>query len=1109
MLNFGFHPVYDDVAAVLQRFDFDRALVLDNAVQSLYGDSREVRTASSVGLSLPSGVYWFAGIENSLVMQVTNGSPGASTEIQVETWDEADGHPLAEAYGWAEHLWSSASPVPKPRFNIGDRAITVPEGLDVEVKSRRFSGSYWRYSVRGPAGLSEQLENKLSLIEVSEEPENWVQELPAPANRFGATLTRTKLNGKFADTVYSFRATRTVFRPYQFKPVLKMLNTGQARLLIADEVGLGKTIEAGLIWTELEARREADRVLVVCPSALLDKWRDEMSERFGFDLTVFDGPTRENFLEKHQNGNLPKRQAFVASIESLRKWDALEILENNPPDFDLVIVDEAHSMRNSSTKSYQLGAQLSEWTLGSSMVFLTATPINLGESDLNNLLGLLDPSDFQGTSELEARLAPNAILNELGKRVNLNDGSPEEYREILSRLNGLAFEKAVTLKPEFQELQELLKEVPLSPKQIASARRCISKLNTLSTSVSRTRRAEVDGKKAIRDAEPGIQIVWGRSESDFYAEFLKWCELRAIASRTPTYFSMQMPIRLASTTLKLAAQTVVGKESNLWQGDVSDERPGSWIEPSSELKDLARAVLAGEDTKLMRLRSVLQEIHSAARQALLFTWSKENLKYLFSEFQNEFRIAVLNGDVPKHKRRTIMRDFRNGDYDFLFANKVASEGLDFEFCSAVINYDLPWNPMEVEQRIGRIDRIGQKSEVILVRNFYNDEAIDSKIMFKILQRINVFEQSIGELEPIIGRNLDVLRSAIDFTLSEEQREAKAQQFLAAVETELSNARDVADSSAGLIISNDVEISGFQDQLIASGRYMGQMELANLIADWAETDDAGTVTLRNDSKIVEIIGNSTMAGRVNNLVEAGWRSRLETSHIVSDLQNHHPIQLSLDQELSRTTELDLLTANHPLVLAATSVPGHRHARYANIRISTGTSLSAGRFLVLLAHAENAVSGGDAMWGSAVDLETGDLLGETIADAVLSNLALGEITDGLGYPKGNLARLVSRARFEIEKRHEATQNRRDKEDAAFREQRRTILTEQHERRLNGIERRLQTVLERERGQNVLRMIKGQLERQKARYEGLIAELDSNSQKPVSIKYLAVCTVEVLNG
>ena len=140
-------------------------------------------------------------------------------------------------------------------------------------------------------------------------------------------------------------------------------------------MGLGKTIEAGLIWTELEARQEADRVLVVCPSSLLNKWKEEMADRFEFELIELDGNGLKTFLERHRQNRLPRRQAYICSLERLRSWDGVAEMKDVPPEFDVVIVDEAHSMRNQDTKSYALGTQIAEWA--DNLVFLTATPINL------------------------------------------------------------------------------------------------------------------------------------------------------------------------------------------------------------------------------------------------------------------------------------------------------------------------------------------------------------------------------------------------------------------------------------------------------------------------------------------------------------------------------------------------------------------------------------------------------------------------------------------------------------------------------------------------------------------------------------------------------------
>lgn len=1106
MIRFGYHPIPDDLDKVRADAGFSRAVVVDESIDGLYDAVSAIRTASILDTGLPAGIYWFEGIELPLVMQVGAGPTGASDELVIENWDETLEHPLAEALRWGEHLWETGIPVPAPKFDVGDRALTVPGGADVEVRARTFDHRVWSYRVRGDGGLRSELEHKLAPIIVADQPDEWVLGERSTAARFGATLTRTKLRGRFADTIYSFRATRTVFRPYQFKPVLKLLQTGQARILIADEVGLGKTIEAGLIWTELEARHEADRVLVVCPSVLVDKWRDEMEERFGFDVVQLDREELKRFLEQHREGRVPRRKSYVVSLETLRTWDALEELQENPPEFDLVIVDEAHSMRNSETKSYQLGTQLSEWTIGSNMVFLTATPINLRETDLLHLLGLLEPADFDTIDDLEARLEPNAVLNDVGKMLTKQDVSGSAFDSALDRLRGLVFEKAITLRPEYGELRSILRRAPLTPKDVASARRLIGELNALSTTVTRTRRAEVDEKKAVRDAEPGIQIVWNPAESAFYSEYLKWCARRADLANTPMYFSMQMPIRLASTSVHLAARDVLRSDPEVWVGDSTEGRGANWVDPHPELVAAARQVLAVPDSKLARLGGVLEELHGLGRRALLFTWSKATLRYLQAAFKDDFRIAVLNGDVKHDQRRKIMKDFRAGEYDFLFANRVASEGLDFEFCSAVINYDLPWNPMEVEQRIGRIDRIGQESDKILIRNFYNDEAIDARIMFRILQRIAIFEQSIGELEPIIGQHMDVLRAAMDFRLTAAEQEEKARQFLTAIEAQRQGLRQVADSAAGLIISNDVEVAGLEDELIATGRYLGQIELAHLLDDWARTDDGDALEWSADGKTIELRGNPAMAARVVDLTQRGRRTRAETGTLISDLQNHVPVHLALDQEFARTSEIDLLSANHPLVMAAAEVPGHRHARFASVRIRATEDVPAGDYLVVLAHAEHASRGGDEIWGSAVDLD-GAARGEAPADAVLAALARGTFKEGRAVDVTPLPRLANRAKRELERRHREVQDRRDIEEGALTEARRAILADQHARRMSGIQRRMQTMLERDRGHKVLRMIEGQRRRQQERYEALVAELEAKKPNAVSLRYLAVCSLEVI--
>ncbi|MCC7128571.1 MAG: DEAD/DEAH box helicase family protein [Microbacteriaceae bacterium] len=1106
MLTFDYHPLTEEIELPLSQAEFARAVVMDEAVSKLYDHVSRIRISSEIVDGIPSGLFWFTGLPEPILMQVGSGKTGESQHFEVEEWDDSLQHPLVEVLKWAEHLWANGKDIPVPKFAVGDRVIAISGSSDLEIKGRVFDANSWSYKVFGEGGNRSELEKNLQLAKASDDPEDWVLTEPSAAARFGATLTRAKLKGRFLDTVYSYSATRTVFRPYQFKPVLKLLRTGRARILIADEVGLGKTIEAGLIWTELEARHEADRVLIVCPSGLTGKWRDEMQDRFNFDVTHLNSTELKRFAEQHRENRLPRRKAYVASLESLRTSAEIEEFEDNPPEFDLVIVDEAHSMRNSDTKSYELGAQLSEWTTGSNMVFLTATPINLRQTDLLNLLELLEPGDFDSLEVLESRLEPNLVLNGVGRMLTDTNVSAASFETELSKLSGMAYERAVKLRPEYAELEEILKRAPLAPKDIVEARRLIGDLNTLSTTVTRTRRAEVEEDKPIRDSEPGIEIVWTPAESDFYEEYLQWCERRAELAGTATYFAMQMPIRLASTSVHIAARDVLSRaDADIWEGDVERKSKSNWIPPHENLIDAARKVLNTPDSKLKRLRTILLDLSSQNRQALLFSWSKAALRYLQVEFKDDFRIAILNGDVRPIQRRKIMKDFRDGKYEFIFANKVASEGLDFEFCSAVINYDIPWNPMEIEQRIGRIDRIGQESEKIVIRTFYNDEAIDSRILYRVLQRIHIFEESIGELEPIIGEHMEVLHSAIDFRLTEEEREQKAQQFLIAIEARRNAVRDIADNSAGLIISNDVQVEGLKEELLESGRYLGQVELANLLDDWAKADGASAIHWATDGKSIELVGNAAMAARVKDLTQKGVRSRNETQQTIANLQNQSPILLSTNQELARTSEIELLSATHPLVLAATDLPDFHHVRFATAQISATEKVPSGEYLVLISHAENARRGGDEIWGVAIRSD-GTSAGEEPADALLAALARGEIRDSESIKIDDLPRLVRRAKRELDIRHKEVQDRRDEEEDAWREARLVLLGEQFERRKRSIQKRKETLIRKKRSESLLVMAEGQLRRGTERYENLVAEIRAQKPKALSLKHVAVCVLEV---
>lgn len=1104
-LSFGYLPDPDRVDVPLSRGKFNRALALDLALRALTDEVRDCRSLWEADVPLPEGVYWFEGVDNPLVMQVAKGAPAESASI-VPLADLTREHFLNLARGWAEQLWTQADVVPIPQFAVNDVAVLQPGDTDVTVRGRRFLTSQWTYSVVGDGRPQDVLESQLRPRPQVDSPQSWVTQAPTPAARFGATLTRAKLLGKFTDTLFSFRATRTTFRPYQFKPVLKLLQTGKAHLLIADEVGLGKTIEAGLVWTELEARQEADRVLIVCPSSLLTKWKEEMADRFGFELFELDSNGLKEFLDQHQRNRLPRRRAYICSLERLRIWDGLEVAREIPPHFDLVIVDEAHSMRNQDTKSYALGTQIAEWA--DNLVFLTATPINLRQEDLLNLLELLAPGDYGDIRDLELRLEPNRIINSVGAKL-VQKGILG--RDLLRELNGI---ESTTLggslisRPDFKLLSELLDKEGLSPADIVTAKRYLAELNTLSTVITRTKKVEVDDRKAKRN-EQRREVIWTHVEETFYNEYLSWCERRAAEMGRPLYFAMQMPLRLASACLPMARQAVLNPRGFGKLSDADSDDSSERLDPHPELVAAAKALPEGIDSKFNVLRKVLVQLHESGRRALLFTHSRPTLAYLNSRLASDFRVAVMHGGVNRENRRKIMADFRANGYDFVLANRVASEGLDFEFCSAVINYDLPWNPMEIEQRIGRIDRIGQAEEVILVVNFINLSTIDERILVRLLDRIKIFESSIGALEPIIAVNAPkVLQVGFDFTLSPEQREQKLHEALTAIEEQRAGVRDVADASSALMVSSDIDVAGLEDDLVRTGRYIGQRELALLLDDWAGIDGASGVRFAAGGQTVELFGNPAMAARIDEVARKHQRTDLETRSLSRALRDEIPVPLVLDQELARIGEGTLLTATSPLAMAAAAVPGHRQARFASLRVSAAASdVRSGTYIAVLAKATSASLGGDEIWGSAVTLE-GRTAGEEPVNALLAALAEGRLTDMPIPTSGDLGKLAERALDQLSFRHAREGANRVREFAALKESRRITFEEQHRRRLEAINNRISTAMSRGRGDRSIDLFRSQLRRAQERHDRLIAELENRPPPEIGLEPLAACVLEVVS-
>ena len=1136
--DFEYHPVLADASVSLRASEPSRFLLVGDPLNSGEGlpegfaAVNECRHHSRAGetdhsesdepFPLPTGNYRFRTADGCAVMLVTSGaSPAGPTRADATAGGTTF---LDRALAWFEHLWTDAQPIPAPAFAQGAEVVTVPGHRETTVRSRRFGDGEWRYRVRLDGRLQMFREGALAHAELDDDPLEWVMRTPGGMREIAATLTRSKLDERLTDTVYSFGATRTVFRAYQFRPVMKLLRTGRRSMLIADEVGLGKTIEAGLVWTELDARRQADKVLVVCPSGLVDKWRQEMSERFGFETQRLDTAGLDELLEQFETDSVPARFRAVCSLERLRIWGGLERLNGLAPHFDLVIVDEAHALRNLGTRSHALGAQLSDWA--GTLLFLSATPLNLGNDDLFNLLELLNPDEFDDPHALETQLEPNAVLNRIAASLADQTFPNHQRRALLHSIRSLTFGRPVTERPEYRRLDELTALGSLHPPENAEATSLIAELNTLSSVVTRTRKAEVDEDKTVRDPHE-VNVRLTSAERRLYDAMYDWQCRRAEARNMPVHFIGQMPLRLAGSCLQAAKRQILGvntgSATDTWDdedgafddtsaageynttspGDIFD--PHAWDTPPAEVVDAARA-LGEVDTKFEQFVETLAGIVQQGRKVLVFTFSRPTVGYLSDRLGERFRACVLHGGVPQPERRGIIRRFRDGDFDVMLATRVAGEGLDFEFCSAVVNYDLPWNPMEVEQRIGRVDRFGQQEEKIYILNFHTPGTIETDIIARVHQRIGVFTSSIGELEPILRSELPNLRQAMfDFTLSLEEQDRKIDQTLRAIEIKAGIREEVEDAADTLNVLDNAEVDGFENEVRMTGRYVGQPELVWLLQDWAASAPGAICRRADNGPWLHLTGNATLAQHLLGLQADRERSASEIAAFHADLRNEHEITLCLDQETARRQGADLLSATHALVQAALRTPRTGRTPYGAVRVQS-SDIDPGWYLVLVAVARwNGIRPAIQLW-SAATTPSGEPVGEEPGMAVLAALAEARLEPISPEAMGWEARHVRACSDQLDRRHTDEEERRKAENRRLVEARQISLAETHRRRIAGINQRIETLGDEARPE-IIRLFQSQLDNQQHRYEESRQQLDEASAGSLSLAEIALCSIEVV--
>lgn len=475
--------------------------------------------------------------------------------------------------------------------------------------------------------------------------------------------------------------------PHQIEIALQVLRRMGGRAILADEVGLGKTVEAGLILKELSVRGLARSVLILTPASLVDQWRGELESKF---FEEFDTPSHPDDWSRCLRG-------IVSHDRARRSGHARSILQRA---WDLVIVDEAHKVKNHLSATYKLIAEIER----NFVLLLTATPLQNNLRELYNLVNLIRPGqlgtwkDFQ--KKYVARGDPRVAKN------------PEALRELTSQVMVRTRRASVAAILDLPPRQTHHPRIELTSAERQLYNSTSSLLRDLYRDgffVPSEAEDEEDYSRKRRRTGKGILIL----------------ELMRLLQRLTS-----SPIALAESLQTLAAGELVTPEYRL---------------RAKELAQQARET--GPSAKLQFLSDYLARLDD---RAIVYSEHLPTVEQLVGCVTDLGRPAFrFKGDLSRAERSRTLAAFRAEPRGVLVTTRSGGEGLNLQFCHVLVNFELPWNPMVVEQRIGRVHRIGQNRPV-QITSLAAQDTIEQHILFLLAQKIKLFELVVGELDAILG-----------------------------------------------------------------------------------------------------------------------------------------------------------------------------------------------------------------------------------------------------------------------------------------------------------------------------------------------------------------------
>lgn len=1019
-----------------------------------------------------------------------------------------------------------------PPFEIGQQVIDVNNpGVPGAYTGRsRKAGAAIMVELKFPNGTTKF--RPLTVLDpINPETTKDIRE-QVKGKRFGRLIdlkrliTYEKLKGTLHEVIYSMETAQIDFYPYQFKPVLKFINSPTERLILADEVGLGKTIESGLIWMEMQARYRSNRLLVLCPKILAEKWREELRSKFQLDARIVDfnglkqelyelkavGPEYPFVLIgtytglrplKDERGILktppeegPSNSPKTQLLRELRFWD-----EEYPP-LDMVIFDEAHYMRNQATTTFHLGECLA--ANARAVLCVSATPVNNSNIDLHSLLRLVDEEFFATQASFEELIDLNRPSVHAS---NALAQTPVDSAALGLAVEGMARSDYIKNSPLFEQFLERLESLSKADfrnaGELARCQDTAEKLNLLGGYVNRTRRVQVKENRPLRRSSV-VPVEYTPQEMALYQAILKIVRQRCKANKMAFHVFQVMTLQLmAASCLPAFSKRILSEElldnENLIKEAIGETDFDDGISESIgdviQLRDLLDYDFEGNDSKFDQLLRVLKG--QPDEKIIIFAYYRPTLSYLRSRLIEEGeKVAIIHGGVNVDKRWEELDRFRSSKGPrILLASEVGSEGIDLQFCRILVNYDLPWNPMRVEQRIGRIDRVGQKADRLSIINFKVAGTIEERIHERLHEKLEAFSSSLGDLDEVIGEEVKKLTiSLLSDELTPEEEQKKITQTQQAIENKLNLMRELEESGDALVALSDYVQKKVEEDR-GRGRYIQSSELESYVSDFFGRHFKGT----------EINYNTPIIGCLKIRFSEDARTSLgEFMHGDQSLsarplrQREITITFSREvmQRLTRDQNRKVFFVNHlsPLIRWITKINKEKDHEFYKLAAIQATSklLNPGAYLYRVERwIMKGISRVEKLAYGLVNLATGKCYSSHESEVFFQII----INDGVDWdyreyddttilPCFDAIEEYMQEQFDAEVRQFEVENENILQTKSKRVS--TIL----DRRIEQDERRLETLLNAGREERVLRMTRGRLEKAKENKAQKIAALNDSA-------------------